>query len=63
MQSTAGSNSARETIIPLDPHKRVPLHWAEQRKRRVHRGAALALAIVALLIGIVIGQLLPTFLG
>jgi hypothetical protein len=56
--------STRSTgYIPLDPAKKAPLHWTDERKRRVLWKYACLLMFIALIAGFVAGQLLPQVIG
>jgi hypothetical protein len=61
--SSANGSPSAVGYVPLDPRKKAPLHWTEERKRRVLWKYAVLLIMIALIAGFVAGQMLPQIIG
>ena len=61
--SSANAPSRAAGYVPLNPRKKAPLHWTEERKRRVLWKYAVLLIMLALVAGFVAGQMLPQVIG
>jgi hypothetical protein len=63
-ESLTPASSDTSGFVPLDPSRQAPPHWTQERapRERRKRISVLLLVLAALVIGVVVGQLLPQVL-